>query len=57
MLKIAAFFDADPYLARCRISGAVLRSFSVDALFIGSFVALLLALRALIAGCAALEKR
>jgi len=57
MLNIAAFFDADPYLARCRISGAVLRSFSVDALFIGSFVALLLALRALIAGCAALEKR
>jgi hypothetical protein len=57
MLNIAAFFDADPYLARCRIPGAALRSCIVDAVFIGCFVALLLALRALIAGCAVLEKK
>jgi hypothetical protein len=29
----------------------------VDVVFIGSFVALILALRALIAGCAALERK
>jgi hypothetical protein len=36
---------------------AALRRFIVDAVFIGSFIALLLAMRALIAGCAALERK